>query len=495
MAFFKGWVNQQPTGGLPHIFEDDDVYPVHVLDDTKTFRGILITWTICFNDALDADKLRSSLARLLELGDWRKIGGRLRLKENGALEIHVPPSFTAQRPAFSYSHELINTAVEDHAVAKDLPKSDGSVSMWPGPDAFADFAARPDAPTTLEDLLSGDVPQISVHITSFTNATLVALSWPHTMMDVMGQHAFLDAWSLVLAGRESEVPPVLGAREDTLCALVDAPAQRTEELNLKSKQLKGLSMLKFGARMAWKMLTGPTPETRTICLPKETMTKLRLQAQTDLAELSHGGEAPFVSDGDLLAAWTIRAVATSLADSRPITALHAMNVRFRLPLLVNAQGVYLQNMLVPGFTFVSSDVARGPMGPIALINRQSLMEQATEAQVLASLREQRVSGDPSRLLYGDADAVLIPFTDWTKAKFFDTANFSPAVLHAGDISQTRRNSPGTPVFHHASSRRPTQGAGLMVVVLGKDQKDNYWLTLTLSPLAWLQIGRSLEELE
>jgi hypothetical protein len=62
------------------LYEDDDVYPVHTLDDTKTLRSLMIAWTICFNDALDAEQLRSSLTRLMEIGDWRKIGGRLRLK-------------------------------------------------------------------------------------------------------------------------------------------------------------------------------------------------------------------------------------------------------------------------------------------------------------------------------------------------------------------------------------------------------------------------------
>lgn len=69
-----------PTRRLPAPIENDDVYPVHMLDDTKTLRGLIVTWTLRFNDVLDADKLHTSLSRLLELGDWRKVGGRLRLK-------------------------------------------------------------------------------------------------------------------------------------------------------------------------------------------------------------------------------------------------------------------------------------------------------------------------------------------------------------------------------------------------------------------------------
>lgn len=79
MAFFKKYISQTRGDEPTSAFPDDDVYPVHILDDTKTMRSILIAWTLCFNDVLDADKLQSSLATLLDTGDWRKLGGRLRL--------------------------------------------------------------------------------------------------------------------------------------------------------------------------------------------------------------------------------------------------------------------------------------------------------------------------------------------------------------------------------------------------------------------------------
>lgn len=56
-----------------------DVYPVHLFDDLDT-RRIFVTRVLRFNDVLDAEKLRLSLGRLLEIGDWRKLGGSLRRK-------------------------------------------------------------------------------------------------------------------------------------------------------------------------------------------------------------------------------------------------------------------------------------------------------------------------------------------------------------------------------------------------------------------------------
>lgn len=64
-----------------HQFLDgqEEVYPLHKLDDIKSFRNNVI-WMMRFNDVLDAEKLADSLSRLLEIGDWKKLGGRFRFK-------------------------------------------------------------------------------------------------------------------------------------------------------------------------------------------------------------------------------------------------------------------------------------------------------------------------------------------------------------------------------------------------------------------------------
>jgi hypothetical protein len=80
MVTFPRLFEGPPARTPPPLVESDDVYPVHMLDDTKTLRDIVVAWTLRFNDVLDADKLYVSLSRLLAIGDWRKLGGRLRLK-------------------------------------------------------------------------------------------------------------------------------------------------------------------------------------------------------------------------------------------------------------------------------------------------------------------------------------------------------------------------------------------------------------------------------
>lgn len=55
-----------------------DVYPVHSLDGAK-HNHVLISWVMRFNDVLDSGKLYLALSKLLEIGDWKKLGGRLKM--------------------------------------------------------------------------------------------------------------------------------------------------------------------------------------------------------------------------------------------------------------------------------------------------------------------------------------------------------------------------------------------------------------------------------
>lgn len=70
-----GWSKQ----GTARDASEDDVYPLHAFDDLKT-RRIFVTRVLRFNDFLNAEMLIASLSRLFEIGDWRKLGGRLRYK-------------------------------------------------------------------------------------------------------------------------------------------------------------------------------------------------------------------------------------------------------------------------------------------------------------------------------------------------------------------------------------------------------------------------------
>ena len=58
--------------------EDDEIYPVHFIDQAAVIRSSLISYTFRYAHVLDAQQLRDALVNLLGSGQWRKLGGRLR---------------------------------------------------------------------------------------------------------------------------------------------------------------------------------------------------------------------------------------------------------------------------------------------------------------------------------------------------------------------------------------------------------------------------------
>lgn len=63
---------------LPDTVESDDIIPVHLFDDTAAARGIVLVWTLQFEDVLNPHKLSDALSKLFEMEGWRRLGGRFR---------------------------------------------------------------------------------------------------------------------------------------------------------------------------------------------------------------------------------------------------------------------------------------------------------------------------------------------------------------------------------------------------------------------------------
>ena len=73
MAF--PWTKKRPA---PERVLTDDVVPLHFFDDLNIYRAIVLNFALRFDDVLDHEKLRLALVRLMQIGDWRKLGARLR---------------------------------------------------------------------------------------------------------------------------------------------------------------------------------------------------------------------------------------------------------------------------------------------------------------------------------------------------------------------------------------------------------------------------------
>lgn len=233
-------------------------------------------------------------------------------------------------------------------------------------------------------------------------------------------------------------------------------------------------------------------------LPRDTFERLQRRTHMQIAENAQiGAPIPFLSEGDILTAWVTRVVASSEPKPRPVTVAVITNARFRLPLLIQSGGVYIQNMLYLTFAFMSSQLVRGPAGPIALSHRRQIAEQMTEEQTLRLLKTTRQEiesrGNP-RLEFGESNASIIVFNNLTKAEIIKAAKFGPAVLRQGEAEHSRSNLPGTMKTFFARDLKMAVPAVNDFSMLGKDYDGNYWLRGNLLPRAWEKMEEELRDM-
>ncbi|KAK7415701.1 hypothetical protein QQX98_005736 [Neonectria punicea] len=483
----------QPRRIQPATIQTDDVFPVHFFDDTKTYRSMILTWTLRFNDVLDPEKLHDALARLLETGDWRKLGGRLRLNADGRLVLHVPHTFTPERPAVRFTHQSFETTIDEHPLGRQLPKATGSnPSVQSDLSRFRLFSARENAPATIEDLLYSDEPQLSLHITSFKDATLVALLWPHTMTGALGRAELMNAWGLVLAGREDDVPQLQGARKDILDGVV-ASDPDPEPMVLEPKQLKGFDMLRFGLNFLWELTFGPPMKTQMLYLPSAFVSQLQHDAVNDLKAISGESEPTFVSEGDVLSAWATRMLAMTRGRNRPLIVLNAVDIRSRLKSVFQPGDTYIQNLAFGTFTlFKAQEASEASLGETAMKFRSDILQQITEPQIKAMMRQIQTAGpDGAPAMYGETNSLLMVVSNWTKANFFKMIDFSPAVIKSFPADGDR-HQPGMIVYQHSYLMVTSPMARNVFNILGKDLQGNYWVGGTFSPDWWEKLEQEVE---
>lgn len=380
----------------------------------------------------------------------------------------------------------------EHPLGTVLPKATGKLEVFKVEEPIREALHQPkDITRVLNDWITTDKAQLGLHVCTFKDATFVTLTWIHLLLDAMGRSVLLKAWTAMLEGREDDVPEFhgydtdplknLGASPSTLAALGLSP--KIEESVLKSKQLGGLAMAKFVYNYMWEIVFHPREHGRIICMPASYLSTLRARCLKDLDTLdpsllttNSSTGRPFLSDGDILCAWTTRLLAranpTLLTASAATRTMHVMNVLGMRDLLSSAtdgyaallpsskEAVYIANCTSAiASLFTMQDFLTLPLGHIAAHLRRDLSVQATRAQVEASQRLACANGAYAQGMVGTGDMVLSAFTNWTKAKLFE-ADFSAAVAREAEGKEKGRR--GRPVYIHSD---PNRGKGFEMVVL------------------------------
>ncbi|KAI1209199.1 uncharacterized protein F4807DRAFT_427523 [Annulohypoxylon truncatum] len=320
----------------------------------------------------------------------------------------------------------------------------------------------------------------------------------------MGRRALLDAWIAVLEGREDDVKPLAGVREDPL---KDLGANPEEPYVLAHRRLSPLQALVFAVSYIWTTLVWARgEETRMVCVPgphvrslhRGAMEYLAAQTQTPPDE---GGEKeglvnkPFVSEGDVLSSWITRLAMLPLRGTdQTVSIMNAFGMRSVLAKdLLPPTHAYVGNAVAGVWAFVSMrDLFSRPLGYTAAAVRQSIAEQGTRQQVEARAAVDLAAGKRGKAaMYGDPKMAPVMVSNWSKAKFFET-DFSAAVIRPGLDPARRANKVGRPSYIQPNGLAdgiPTRNS---FPIVGKDAAGNYWLSGTLKKGLWRRVQEEMD---
>ncbi|KAI0185005.1 hypothetical protein EV127DRAFT_213976 [Xylaria flabelliformis] len=489
MQFLRDWF----SGGHSPIVETDEVYPLYFLDNLAAGRDSVLSETLRYNHVLDANKLHSGLIKLIQHGgNWRKLGGRLRLRPDGSVEIHVPREFTEDRPAVQFTSQSFDIPIEDHKLGSQLPKLTDTPSLHPGPRSFDSFNPIPDCPDKLRDYVYSDRPILRLHVTSFTNSTLVTLIWPHVVAGGLGVKEIISAWSKTLHS-DDDIPALLGTDKDVLDG-IGTDKDNPVPYHLGPSEIKGWGFVKFALRLVWEVLMHPQVESRAICLPRQFLSQLRESCLNELRAVHQGDSAPFLSEGDVLEAWGARFIAQARGGERPALIITSLDVQSRLGAPWGTDGIYVQNTAGCVYTTIEPEILlRRPLGELAHVIRQSIHKAATDEQIRAQLRIFRTLGHTGTIpIFGSPDSHLMSFSNWTKFNIFNAADFSPAILPTA--SSVSNSTPiGKPTYMHCQALGENRLLRNCYNITGKDWDGNYWFTVFLYPEDWVKLERYIDQ--
>jgi Transferase family len=331
-------------------------------------------------------------------------------------------SYENGRVPINFSEASFNMSMKDHPLTSKMCRQQTGPSIHPGVDQFRPLSSDGMTARTFKDYISKSLPQLCIRVATFTDGTLISIIWPHTMADGRGMAELFRAWSGMLS-KESSIPAFMGYDTD---ALHDFGCGQSIEKSIIEPEGRRMSMIATAfARRAMSFFHESRMESRVFCLPASTIEALYNKAADSMSSFY------WVTEADVVKGWATHAICAHLASSARQVCLHSFfDVRERLPdHFPPAVGAYVQNATLPYLTqFPASNLARAPLGDLAVALRKSALQQGTPEQLAATAKLLRVSGmRDAYTRLGDADGHHVYFLDWSAGGLLASIDFGQAV--------------------------------------------------------------------
>ncbi|GIK01971.1 hypothetical protein Aspvir_006014 [Aspergillus viridinutans] len=317
------------------------------------------------------------------------------------------------------------------------------------------------SPSKLDDYLYEDRSVVGLHVVSFHDATVLTLNWIHAAFDATAKKSILDAWNLVMLGREDQIPTPVSYRDDALKVIGKNPLSPH---TLADRKTSTLGMIRWALSSVTDLFFR-SQETRIIRVPAGFVEDLHAVAMRSW----------FLLRPDLCRIYLN--IQTEQSDMRPfLSSIDGSNSPFKTPFPPEkcCNGIFpLTNRYIAncGFFFnvllPIKDVLGRPLSYTTWQIRRAIKQQTTAEKTEAYC---------ALLLH------MLSFSNWTKIDFFGLDFSAAALKGAGPVRPKYIQNVQTPY-------KFTE----MFPIIGKDGQGNYWLSGTRTTQNWDIIEQALRE--
>ncbi|GAA5857844.1 hypothetical protein JCM8547_006001 [Rhodosporidiobolus lusitaniae] len=289
------------------------------------------TWTADDNDAL-IGRVEAAAERVVK--KWRLLSGRPERTKAGVWAIRVPDDLDAlhDKPLVAFSTA---TRSEPYHVAAGLssplpPFSAASSGFLPSPKAALFYHTT--RPSSLAAHAKTGAPLVNLHLTLCTDAVAIGISVSHGLLDGTGIGLLLSALSAELHGKEWQAPPLPEDGTNPFIAALDRlEADETVFQQAAREPPPPISQgwrpatlgrgIKLLLSMLWENWWYGS-HARWVFLRQVTVDVLVERVKEDIKDETEGRE--YVSTGDVLAAWLLKAAHAKEKSAREALSASAL---------------------------------------------------------------------------------------------------------------------------------------------------------------------------
>ncbi|KAL3477733.1 hypothetical protein BJX99DRAFT_225647 [Aspergillus californicus] len=308
-----------------------EVIPASLLDQQRPVHNIRSRVFFIVDNRQDEAVLKDALDRLIR-DHWRKLGARLVTRKDKRVEYHIPKTFEKDYQLFSWSSTDFNHTIDktpELSLFHAPPPAEGGLTFLHSVDDVDRIVCPATWPFERKDE-PPNAPLLYVHLSLFTDATVIAISCPHVVADQFGVANIMRAWFGLTRG---ETPvPMVGYDVDVLREGKKSYADYPEKERFrkgKSHVRRPLEYFFVILGFILEFILYRKESSHIVFFPMPFLQRLREKYTKELTE-EHGSD-PGLSSGDIILGILTKFSRMHDKTSRKLTLSQMINCRGRTP--------------------------------------------------------------------------------------------------------------------------------------------------------------------